>query len=256
MVDAFNRVAQKGSFWLDIENLEMDSILEVSISKDYEIDMTMDLMEQFAFTLSKIIDSRSKFTISHSFGVSEVAYKISKLMHYPEDKCRKIRIAGLLHDMGKIAIATEIIEKPDVLTDEERADMQIHPYFTNLILKNMEGLGEIVEWASCHHENHDGSGYPKSLNKNTISQEMDIISYADIYTALSENRPYRQGLSAKEIMEVLSEEYIEKHGREVFEVVETHLMYIDDVCKSSIQDGVTRFQMYEELLEKYLTETF
>jgi len=63
-------------------------------------------------------------------------------------------------------------------------------------------------------------------------------------------------LSAKEIMEILSEEYIEKHGREVFEVVETHLMYIDDVCKSSIQDGVTRFQMYEELLEKHAIETF
>lgn len=144
---AFEKIADEDSFWLDIENLEMEIVLEEAISKELEVDMSLELIEQFAFTISKIIDSRSKFTISHSFGVSEVAYRIAQLMGYQEEKCRKLRVAGLLHDMGKIAVPTEIIEKPDILTDAERADIKTHPYFTDLILKSIVGFEEIVEWA-------------------------------------------------------------------------------------------------------------
>ena len=199
VVDCFSEVAQKDSFWLDIENLDMEEVLEKGISKGYEVEMTLDNMEAFAFTLSKMIDSRSQFALSHSYAVSRMSYAISELMGYTEEKCRKMRIAGLLHDMGKIAIPTELIEKKGELLLSERADLRAHAYFTSLILHHIEGLGEIVEWASGHHENHDGSGYPMNLEDGKITQEMDVIAYADIYTAFSENRPYREGLKADEI---------------------------------------------------------
>ena len=199
VVDCFSVVAQKDSFWLDIENLDMEEVLEKGISKGYEVEMTLDKMEAFAFTLSKMIDSRSQFALSHSYAVSRMSYAISELMGYTEEKCRKMRIAGLLHDMGKIAIPTELIEKKGELLLSERADLRAHAYFTSLILHHIEGLGEIVEWASGHHENHDGSGYPMNLEDGKITQEMDVIAYADIYTAFSENRPYRDGLKADEI---------------------------------------------------------
>ncbi|MDK2807512.1 MAG: hypothetical protein PWP24_244 [Clostridiales bacterium] len=219
-VKAFEKAAQKDSFWLDIDNMTMEDVLNSAVSKEFSFDMSMDLMEQFAFTLSKIIDSRSRFTISHSFGVSEVAYCIATLMGYPEEKCREIRVAGLLHDMGKIAIPTEIIEKQGSLTAEEREDIQTHAYYTNLILQDMDGLGDIVDWASCHHENHDGTGYPKNLLEHNITEEMDIISYADIYMALSENRPYRHGLSQEEILDIMKKQFENKHGTIVFQILE------------------------------------
>lgn len=247
VVDAFEKVALKDSFWLDIDNLEMEKILALAISESYEIELNLDLLEQFAYTLSKIIDARSKFAISHSFGVSEVAYKISELLGYPEEKCRKIRVAGLLHDMGKIAIPTEIIEKPGILDDVEKTDVRTHAYFTYLILSQIEEMSELVSWASGHHENHDGSGYPMNLLKNSISEEMDIIAYADIFTALSENRPYRQGMNRDEILEILKNEFIDKHGDTIYNLIKENQVEIDKVCKDSVTEGIRRFNLYETM---------
>ena len=140
------------------------------------------------------IDSRSKFTISHSFGFSRIAYELGKLLEYPEEKCRKLNVAGLLHDIGKIAISNEMIEKKGNLNQFERENVQEHVYFTHLVLHNMAGLEEVANWASHHHENHLGTGYPEHLTKDEITEEMDVISYADIFTSLVENRPYREGL--------------------------------------------------------------
>ncbi|AFA48858.1 HD-GYP domain-containing protein [Acetobacterium woodii] len=250
VITAFLEQAQKDSFWLDFDNWDMDKILGLAISKEYEIEMSMDLLEEFALTISRIIDSRSKFAISHSFGVSQVAYFLARKMDCSEEKCRKIRVAGLLHDMGKIAVATEIIEKKEELTITERADIRTHAYFTYLILGNISGLEEIVEWASGHHENHDGTGYPMNLFKTGISLEMDIVSYADIYTALSEDRPYRKGLPADQIIQILEDEYLGKHGEPVFKIIQNNLNEIDEVCKSSVQDGVSHFHVYQEMAQE------
>ena len=250
VIAAYLELAQKDSFWLDIDNWEMEKILGLGISAQYEIAMTMDLLEEFALTLSKIIDSRSKFAISHSFGVSQVAYELAKRMGYPEEQCRKIRVAGLLHDMGKIAVPTEIIEKKARLSETERADIRTHAYFTYLILGHISGLEEIVEWASGHHENHDGSGYPMNLIDTGISQEMDIVAYADIYTALSEDRPYRKSIKPEQIVRILRKEYVSKHGEAVFQVIATHLDDIDAICKSSVKEGIARFHVYQQLAQE------
>lgn len=249
VVDAFETTALKDSFWLDIDNLEMEKILNSAISESLEVELTLDLLEQFAYTLSKIIDARSKFAISHSFGVSEVAYKISELLGYSEERCRKIRVAGLLHDMGKIAIPTEIIEKAGSLTDIERTDVRTHAYFTFLILNQIEDLAELVSWASGHHENHDGSGYPMNLIESSISEEMDIIAYSDIFTALSENRPYRDGMSRDEILNILRTEFVHKHGETIYKLIEEHQDEIDKVCKESVAEGIRRFHVYETMSE-------
>lgn len=251
VTEAFCEVAEMDSFWLDIDNLTMDTVLEMAVSTDYEINMTLDLLEQFAFTISKIIDSRSRFTISHSFGVSEVSYKLSSLAGYPEDKCRKMRVAGLLHDIGKIAISSEIVEKNGQLTEKERTDVQAHAYFTGLILRSIHGLEEIVDWAASHHENHDGSGYPMNLRENRISEEMDIVSYADIYTALSENRPYRESLPSQKIMKIMEQQFEEKHGSKIYKILVANIDSVDRVCKEAIRDGGNRFQIYQEMAEKY-----
>lgn len=249
-VSAFLNVSVHDSFWLDIGNLSLDTVFESAISDDLAIEVTPDLLEQFAFTLSKIIDSRSRFTISHSFGVSAVAYQIAQYVGYDEEKCRLIRIAGLLHDMGKIAISPAIIEKPGSLTQGERLNVQTHAYYTYMILKDIDALGEIRDWAANHHENHLGNGYPRNLKEGNLSEEMDIVAYADIYTALSENRPYRDSLPSEEILKILREDYVEKHGQALFDIIEAHIEEIDRVCKDSIRDGVNRYEIFEEFSEK------
>ena len=254
VVKSFVSEAHKDNFWLDIDNLTMKDVLEKAISDFFQMEMNMDLLEQFAYTISKIIDCRSKFTTSHSFGVSAVAFEIAELMHYSDEKKREIRVAGLLHDIGKIAIPSELIEKNGALSLSERSNVQTHAYFTDLILKDVDGLDEIAAWASHHHENHDGSGYPENLTEKTISEEMDILSYADIYTALSEDRPYRRGLSTQEIASVLDQQFKEKHGEKIYQLICDNLPIIDAVCKSAIRDGINRYQIYEELSKQSIRE--
>ena len=148
----------------------MDDVMEKAISESLTVELDLDLLEQ-----------------------------IAQILDYPEKKQRELRVAGLLHDIGKIAIPSELIEKNGKLTPTERTNVQAHAYYTDVILRDLDGLNGITAWAAHHHENHDGSGYPENLTGNNISEEMDILSYADIYTALSENRPYRTGLSQEEI---------------------------------------------------------
>ena len=251
VVTAFQKRARQDSFWLDIDNLDMETVLENGISKQFEITMTLDMLEQFAFTLSKIIDSRSQFATAHSYGVSKTAYALGELMGYPVEKCRKIQVAGLLHDLGKIAIPTELIEKREVLSQLEHANLRTHAYFTSLILNHIDGLGEIVEWASGHHENHDGSGYPQNLSENKITQEMDVVAYADIYTAFSEERPYRNGMDAEQILAILKDKFVCKHGETVYNIIENNLNEVDKICKEAVHEGIERFKIYEIMAEKY-----
>ena len=183
-----------------------------------------------------------------------MAYKIAEILDYPEEKKRELLVAGLLHDIGKIAIPSELIEKNGKLTPAERTNVQTHAYFTDVILKDVDGLDGIAEWAAHHHENHDGSGYPENLTEKNISEEMDILSYADIYTALSENRPYRTGLSLEEISVILKDQFEDKHGEKIYQIVRDHLPAIDEVCKFAIRDGNNRFEIYEELAKQYEEE--
>lgn len=246
IVNVFERISTDDSFWKDIDEMDIDDLLGEVILKDLEENIELELVEQFAFTISKIIDTRSKFTISHSFGVSAVAFMLGELLGYPEEEKRYLRIAGLLHDIGKIAIPTELIEKKGRLEPNEISKVQSHVYYTNLILKEIEGMEDICKWASNHHENRDGRGYPKKISSGLFTREMDIIAYADIYTALSENRPYRAGLSLDIILKILKEQFQIKHGKEVYEAIKENIYDIDRICKTAIKSGEERYEIFEK----------
>ncbi len=152
--------------------------------------------------------------------------------------------------MGKIAVPSSIIEKNDLLDPAERSEVQSHAYFTHIILRDIKGLEEISSWASNHHENHDGSGYPKHMSSFIITEEMDIIAYADVYTALCENRPYRASLPSSEIITILSEHFTSKHGKRVYNTIKSNLEEIDLACKTALEDGELRFHDYEEFAKR------
>lgn len=251
IVEVFETLSEKDHFWLDIDNLGMNEILTMALNHRFDGQLNLDTLEQFALTLSKFADFRSAFVVSHSIGVSEMAYHIGKMMGYSEEKCRKLRIAGLLHDMGKIAIPMDLIEKHGSLTSVERMKIRSHAYFTALILKGLPELSDIARWAAGHHENHDGTGYPENLMEDDITVEMDIIAYADLYTALSENRPYRESLSPDVIIKILSGDYKARHGSVVFDVIESNLMALDQICKNAVKDGIEHFKAFTLKMNQY-----
>jgi HD-GYP domain-containing protein (c-di-GMP phosphodiesterase class II) len=115
-------------------------------------------------------------------------------------------VAGNLHDLGKLAIPNSILEKPGGLNKEETAIMKSHTYYTYFVINTIGGgLKQIAEWAAYHHEKLDGSGYPFHCGADELSTGARILMVADIFTALAEDRPYRQGMTREGVGQILQQ---------------------------------------------------
>lgn len=142
-----------------------------------------------------IVDYKSEFTGRHSLGVAQKAAAVAEYLGYPEADIEKIYVAGALHDIGKMAIGNEILEKPGRLTDEEFSRMKNHAGYTYMILSEVEGFDEVRDWAAFHHEKLDGTGYPFGKKADELTEPERIMACVDIYQALTEARPYKSGMS-------------------------------------------------------------
>lgn len=194
-VEAFRAVAGKEVFWLDLISPSVSTILQERFplgGMDLDRGELLDLAEMFR----RVIDFRSRFTATHSSGVAAVAVAIANHSGFKKDDPDRIRIAGLLHDIGKLVVPVEILEKRQGLTNEDFAIIYKHPYFSAEILRGIEGFEDICQWGSLHHERLDGTGYPYKKTAEEIPQGARILSVADTFTALMEDRPYRCGISA------------------------------------------------------------
>ncbi|WMJ79634.1 HD domain-containing protein [Clostridium sp. MB40-C1] len=205
MVNAFLTLSQKDSFWFDVENVAFIDYILLYNSPHLDIYLNLQDFEKIAEIFSRIIDSKSKFTAEHSKGIAYLAYKISKHIGYSKEKCTKMKIAGLLHDIGKLAIPSKILDKNGPLTKNEFSIIKTHVYYTAIILNKIEDIPEISEWASNHHEKINGDGYPNRLNGDNLSEESRIIAVCDIYQALTEDRPYRKGLNIHKAISIMDE---------------------------------------------------
>lgn len=249
IVEAFESVSSIDSFWLDIENIGMDSILEDVMNEDSGILMTPELTEQLAYTFSRVIDFRSPFTATHSFGVGLVAQEIGRLVNLDKEYLQKLKISGFLHDIGKIGIPIEIIEKKGPLTEAEFNRIKAHAYYTNKILKDLKGFEDICAWASMHHERSNGNGYPFHIRSGEFSFEMEIVAFADIFTALTEDRPYRKGIEPVKIVEILDKIDKDCFGQAIVDVIKHNLIKLDGVRKLAQSDA---FRAYQEALNSRL----
>lgn len=205
LVNAFSIVALKESFWLNLYNKNsIDTFLNELAPMDDKF-MSLYEFEQLSDLFATIIDNKSSFTASHSKEISKLSYRISKHLGYDDEKALKMKISGLLHDIGKLAIPTEILDKEGPLNDEEFAIIRSHTYYTKLILDKIDNLNDISLWASSHHEKLTGNGYPRRLTASELSEECRILAVCDIYQSLTANRPYRIGMSNSQAFAIMDE---------------------------------------------------
>ncbi len=162
-----------------------------------------DDITAYALALSKIIDNRSPFTYRHSIEVAEVVNKVCTAFGYDDDTSSKMYIAALLHDIGKLAIENDIIEKTSKLDVYERFEVNKHSYYTRWILQQIDGIEDVVEYAANHHEKLNGEGYPKKLKAHQLSEQARIITICDIYQALTEDRPYREKMPVEKVWSII-----------------------------------------------------
>jgi len=142
---------------------------------------------------AEVVDAKSHFTFRHSVGVTDVASAIGKAMGLKQGRLQLLRRAALLHDLGKLRVPNSILDKTGKLDTAEWAIMQEHPALTRAILGRVGQFRELAYVAGAHHEKLDGSGYPDRLCAEELSLEARILTVADMYGAITEDRPYRRG---------------------------------------------------------------
>lgn len=143
--------------------------------------------------LARTVDAKSKWTAGHSERVAELAVRIAGVMGGSRDYLNKIHRAGLLHDIGKIGIPIKLLDKPGKLTDREYEEIKTHPEIGGKILEPIEVYRDIIPMVVQHHERYDGKGYPQGLSGKEIDTAARILCVADVYDALINQRPYRDG---------------------------------------------------------------
>lgn len=202
---ALRESSQQDGFWFRLGNPSLSQVLNaISPLHDHLLDHH-DFLEVCQL-ISRIVDKYSSFTRTHSASVAHVAAKLAELYGYDQDMQEKICIAGYLHDIGKLFTPLSILEKHGKLEFDEYAMMKQHSYKTLVMLHPIPELGEIISWAANHHERLDGSGYPFKLGAASLDIPSRILAVADVFTALTENRPYRQGMQSDKALMILHEE--------------------------------------------------
>lgn len=203
LVDAFLANARSEAFWFRLERGHVSQYAREWVVRCPSQSLEFATLRELVYLFSMVVDAKSAFTSEHSDGVASLARHLGQLFALPERSCELLELAGLLHDIGKLRVPDEILEKPAPLTTEEFAVMRRHSFDTLDIIKNIHGLEEVASWASQHHERADGSGYPFHLRAEQLTLEARILAVADVFQALAQNRPYRHSLPATEVLAIL-----------------------------------------------------
>ncbi len=238
--DNFVDVAKADIFWIDINNMTTEQLFN-KIDFDTTHELTVKEIMDFALTVSRIIDFRSKFTATHSYTVGHLASSVGKMFNLGEDMCNKLLVAGYFHDIGKIGIDTSFIEKPGPLTSEEFDQVKLHCYYSGQILDELntsDWFKDIVNWAKHHHEKLDGTGYPFAIGGDEIDMGTKIIAYSDIISALMEKRPYRDGLDIQTTLDLIEEDVAQKIDPEMFPVLIANRDKIVEIVKQCEREAL------------------
>lgn len=156
--------------------------------------------------LARAIDARDPYTYGHSARVAAFSLEIADQLGYPKDKREGLRRAALLHDIGKIGIEDHILRKAGALNYLEAKEMREHPVIGHQMLKDVPFLHSSLSGIRHHHERWDGAGYPDTLSGETIPLQVRILSVADVFDALTSDRPYRPALSVAEATDIIERE--------------------------------------------------
>lgn len=157
-----------------------------------------------ATALARTIDAKSPWTAGHSERVTEMALDLGRALQLPADDMAVLQRGGLLHDIGKLAVSSAILDKPGKPTDEERAEIEKHPATGVRILEPIAAFAPILPIVGQHHERFDGAGYPARLAGTQIDRLARVLAIADVYDALRSDRPYRQGLPLAVVVDYIS----------------------------------------------------
>ncbi|MBN1809717.1 MAG: response regulator [Planctomycetes bacterium] len=196
----YDRARTRIAHELSHENRELSAQLDIAISRSNELFIAS------LRSLANAIDARDSYTARHSLNVSRLAVKTAYVMGLGEDDMRSIRIAGELHDIGKIGVPESILLKPAALTPDEFNVMKEHPARGAFILSPLPEMDGVVSAVRSHHERHDGRGYPDGIASADVPLFARILAVCDAWDAMTSDRPYRPAMPSQKADSIVIEE--------------------------------------------------
>lgn len=234
IVRAFLKAEQSEAFWIALEDRHVARFTWDMGLFEHKRTLSTAQLKQLSLIIAYIVDQKSPFTAQHSALVGKLARFLAGQYGLFPEQCEKIEIAGLLHDLGKLRIPDEILEKAGPLSALQRSIMAQHSYETYEILRHIDGMEDIARWAAYHHEGINGAGYPFHPTESDLSLEARIIAVADVFQALVQDRPYRKGMTLEQLLPILDElvangqldpdivALAREHRRQCFEIAQGH----------------------------------
>jgi HD-GYP domain-containing protein (c-di-GMP phosphodiesterase class II) len=206
LVEMFLALAEDETFWEGLA--AKDLVSRVLALEPQDIRRTADesYLDDVALAFAKVIDAKSPYTAGHSERVALFTDLIAETLGEDKATRRSLRRAALLHDIGKLGLSNTILDKPGKLTDEEFAVVKKHPVYSGEILSGIPAFREAAIVGLGHHEKLDGSGYPRGLKASEINRATRIVTVADIFDALTAERPYRAAMPVSQALAIMEKD--------------------------------------------------
>jgi HD-GYP domain-containing protein (c-di-GMP phosphodiesterase class II) len=217
LVKALTAFRRDTAFWASLA----DPDLTQWEPEDQLIEVDDEHLLRIATAFAAIVDAKSPWTYFHSDRTSLIATNMGAALGLDADELGDLRRMALLHDIGKLAVSSRILDKPSQLTAAEFARVKEHPLFTRWVLERVSCFEALAPVAAAHHERLDGSGYPSGLTAGDLTLAMRVLAVADVYEALTATRPYRPALTEDEALQTIRRDVPRRLDPDAYEALET-----------------------------------
>lgn len=203
LVAAFEMVAEETNFWATLSAPTLqEQVITLAPEPVGEV-VDEDYLDEIAAAFAEVVDSKSPYTAGHSDRVALFADMIAEELGLTPAKRRFLKRAALLHDLGKLGVSNQILDKAGKLDEDEWKSVRQHPAQSRVILSQIAAFADLARVAGDHHERLDGKGYPRGIAGDAICPETRIITVADIFDALTAERPYRGPMPVSKAFEIM-----------------------------------------------------
>jgi HD-GYP domain-containing protein (c-di-GMP phosphodiesterase class II) len=203
LVAALQRLGTQDAFWDTLKSPEIDQAVTALEPSEYEVALDEDYLDDIATAFGQVVDSKSPYTSGHSTRVALYTDLIAESMGLDLERRRWLKRGALLHDVGKLGVSNSVLDKAGKLDAAEWAEVRQHAALTESILSRISAFSELARIAGAHHERLDGGGYPRGLMAADIAMETRIITTADIFDAITAERPYRGAVPVDETLRIM-----------------------------------------------------
>jgi HD-GYP domain-containing protein (c-di-GMP phosphodiesterase class II) len=203
LVDALESAAAMPGFWQALEAEDIPEVVEALEPGHRRVDVDDDYLDAIAAAYGEVVDAKSPFTAGHSARVAHYADQVARELGMEPGRRRWLRRAAALHDVGKLGVSNSILDKPGRLDADEWVAVQMHAVYSEEILARVPPFVQLARVAAAHHERLDGTGYPRGVAADAIALETRIITVADIFDAISAERPYHAATPVDRTLDIM-----------------------------------------------------